>query len=78
MGATPTFREYNTGSTGSVITLSGSCVVANQLLAFRNGVLMYQSSVLDAPAGRYTLSLPSEVNLGADAVITDFFEFIYI
>lgn len=80
-GAVPQWRGAVTGVTGSTITAPGSHTFTNgdpKLLVFRNGSLMFDSTVLGQPADRYQQSGTTQITLSEAAVTADLFEFIYV
>jgi hypothetical protein len=74
-GPTPTFREDITGVTGPVINLAGSYTIgSDELLVYKNGVLMLNSVSLGIAADRYqetgSTAITLEVAILASELIT--------
>lgn len=74
-GPIPSFREDLTGLTGTLVTLSSSYTIgSDELLIYKNGVLMLNSTTLANPVDRYqetsSTTVTMEVALTATDVIT--------
>ena len=75
----PTFREDLDGFSGTVLNISGTYVIGDErLLVFKNGVLLFNSLSLGVAGDRYQETGTSQVTLGAAAVVSDWFSFIYM
>ena len=73
----PEFREEINNQTGTSITLSNSYNVGTQeLLVFRNGILMFNSVTLGNAVDRYQESSSTTIELEQAAVATDRFTFL--
>lgn len=78
-GTAPAFREIQTGITGTSVTGISTYVMANKrLMVFKNGFLMYNSTVLGAAANRYQEASTTSITLSVAAISGDLFEFIYV
>jgi hypothetical protein len=80
-GDVPQFRERNVGFTGTSITIpnAGTFTPGDpKLLVFRNGLLMYNSTVIGEAVERYQENGTTGITLEVAAVNTDLFEFIYV
>lgn len=77
-GSAPDFREDLDGFSAALIPISGVYTIGDKrLLVFKNGVLLFNSLSLGTASDRYQETGTSEVTLGAAAVPTDWFSFIY-
>lgn len=80
-GTPPQWRESINGVTGFVITVPNSRTFTHgdpKLLVFRNGLMMYNSTVLGNVGDRYQQTGTTQVTLSEAAVTSDLFEFIYV
>lgn len=76
-GPVPTFREDLDGFSGTLITLGSSYTMGTQeLLVFRNGILLYNSLTLGAAINRYQETSTTTVTVGVTASPSDVFTFI--
>ena len=69
-----TYRFYQTGVTGTVLTIPTYVMSTNQLRVYRNGLLMNASSAGDA-VDQYTETSTTSVTLALSAVVGDIFVF---
>lgn len=77
-GADPTFREDVTGQTGDTITITNTYNTSDDnLLVYRNGILIVPSASLGDPIDRYQKATTTTITLEVDAVADDWFSFIY-
>lgn len=80
-GTPPTWRVSTIGVTGSTITVPGGNTFtpgSQKLLVFRNGLLIYDSTVLGTATDRYQQNSNNKVDLADPAVVTDLIEFLYV
>jgi hypothetical protein len=76
-GAAPTFREDITGTTGFTVTMVGIYSMgSDELLVFKNGILMFNSAVLGSAAERYQEATNKTITLEVAAIASDVWTFI--
>jgi len=76
-GPVPSFRYDVDGFSGTVINTIPAYVMGTQeLLVFRNGILLYNSLVLGAAINRYQETSTTSVTVGVTAALGDVFTFI--
>ena len=76
-GPVPTSNSSLDGFTGTFISSVPTYNMgSDELLVYRNGVLMFNSLTLGLPVDRYTETSPTSITLSSTAVASDVFTFI--
>jgi len=72
--AAPSYKQFNSGLTGAVLTVPSFVLSSDRLRVYRNGILM-NAAALGDPTLTYTETSVTSITLGAAALALDYYVF---